>query len=92
MFDAEKQAYDVWAYRTGSFTPWDHLTNTEQIAWSEVVQLLTAEEDSDPPVDELFCEDCGADLVCPVCALERFAVPAATAGKPTAVLTQAARV
>lgn len=86
MGGLEKRAYEIWAYRVGSLKAWEHLTDVEQMAWREVIELLEPEL---PEFDELgVCDDCGTELACPVCDVEKFAVVAATAGKPTAVLTK----
>ncbi len=87
MDSPEKQAYGVYAYRMGLFVPWEHLSDTEQKAWREVVELLGLEF-PEPELDDLVCGGCGQDLVCPVCEIEKFAVVAATTGKPTAELVQ----
>ena len=81
MGGLEKCAYESWAYRVGSLKAWEHLTDVEQMAWREVIELL------EPELQLGVCVDCGTELACPVCDVEKFAVVAATAGKPTAVLT-----
>lgn len=74
------------AYRTGVEIPWEHLNDIERQAWFEVVELLAPEPTE--LGDDMTCGDCGADLACPVCEIEKFAVVAATTGQTTAVLTQ----
>jgi hypothetical protein len=78
--DQAKDAYGVYAYRTGALTAWEHLTPREQYAWKEVVVAL---DDGDHYCDvhnfpltcaqcsqqdgELACLKCGASLLCPTC-------------------------
>jgi hypothetical protein len=81
MGERAKDAYDTYAHRMGSSEPWERLSDKEQMAWREVVELI---EPAYPDFEDLDpgCE-CGAELVCPVCDVEKFAVKAETAGKPT---------
>jgi hypothetical protein len=86
MDERAKCAYRIYAATLLLNEPWEHLSNAEQLAWCQIVDNIEPEE---PVFDDDLPEcDCGTELACPVCDIEKFAVVAATAGQPTAVLTQ----
>ena len=82
MESRAKEAYNIFAHRAGLDVAFEYLAVNTQDAWQEVVEFLEPEI----PDFVIDCEDCGETLVCPVCQIDKFAVPAETAGKPTAVL------
>jgi hypothetical protein len=67
-----KAAYDAWAYRTASTTPWEYLSINEREAWFDVIAAIEDEEHyCEYHQEELACSKCEADAgaypMCPDC-------------------------
>jgi hypothetical protein len=79
-----KLAYDTFAYRAGQSVAWEHLPNTQQVAWKEVVQFLEDEVWEEARWETPICDECylqGIDtkLVCPKCDQVTSEAPTKTA-------------
>ena len=82
---AAKDAYAIFAHRSGMRPAWEELNQAHRMAWEEVVQNLLDDGDCLQCGDPLICQNCNADddepecltcgrkLKCPVCQAEEIA-------------------
>jgi ribosomal protein L37AE/L43A len=61
--NSAKEAYEIWAYRVGLQTPWEHLPQINRQAFIEILENVEQEPKCSECGEGLFCLNCDATAV-----------------------------